>query len=344
MLVAEVSGPGELRLRERPEPVAMPGTAVVAITRSGISGADVHAWRTGRTSPGAAFGTEWVGRVVAVGPGAMGRFEGERVVLGALPPCGTCGLCRRGDSRLCSTALEAALGVGPQAPDHGGFAPRIRVDARRLARLPEGLDDDDAVLAPAASVAAHAVAGTGQRLGDVVAVIGGGTLGLMTAEFARLAGSRRVVVVEPDPARRELACSLGADAAFATPGRDAVGHLLDLSWGLGADVVYECSGDGDAVAAALALVRRGGRITVLGAAPELRLDPVSWLLKEVAMTTSVGFGVEELSRTLDLLAEDRLRVGPLHQDQPIPLGELPARFGDVALGRGAVKTLVDPGD
>ena len=343
MLVAEVVGAGDLRLRERPEPVASAGKAVVAITRTGISGADVHAWRTGRTSPPAAFGTEWVGRVLDVGPRVTGRFEGERVVLGALPPCGTCGLCRRGDSRLCSTALEAALGVGPLACEHGGFAPRIRVDARRLARLPEGLDDDDAVLAPPASVAAHAVTTSGQRLGDVVAVLGAGTLGLLTAEFARLAGSRRVVVVEPDPARRELACSLGADAAFATPGRDTAGYLLDLSSGLGADVVYECSGDPGSVAAALALVRRGGRVAVLGAAPELRLDPVPWLFKEVTMTASVGFGVEELARTLDLLAEDRLRVGVLHRQPPIPLAELPARFSDVAAGRGAVKTLVDPG-
>jgi (R,R)-butanediol dehydrogenase / meso-butanediol dehydrogenase / diacetyl reductase len=343
VLVAEVVGVKDLQLADRDEPVPLPGTVVVEIARCGVSGADLDAWRTGRTRPAAVFGHEWVGRVVAIGAEVAGRFEGERVVLGALPPCGTCALCRRGDARHCLTSLDAALGLGPLAPDHGGFAPRIRIDARRLARLPEGLDDADAALAGPASVAAHAVTAGGQRLGDLVAVVGAGTIGLLTAEFARLAGARRVVAIERDPDRRELACSLGADAAFS-PGRDARAHLRDLSGGLGADVVYDCAGGPEALGQSVELVRRGGRVSVLGVGQaHITLDPVPWLFKEAVLSSHVGFGAEELDRTLDLLAEDRLRVTRLHRHRSIGLSELPGAMADLADGRGpAVKALVDP--
>ena len=343
MLVAEITGVERLELVERPRPEATPGTVVVEIARCGVSGADLEAWRTGRTSPPAIFGHEWVGRVVAVGEGVVDRFEGERVLHGARPPCGSCALCRGGHAQHCSTVLEAALGLDPLAPDHGGFASHIRVDARKVAPVPEGLDDADAALAGAASVAAHGVASGGQRLGDVVAVVGAGTVGLLSAEFARLAGARRVVAVEPDRDRRELACSLGADAAFS-PGGEAGRYLRRLSSGLGADVVYECAGGPDTLALSVELVRRGGRIVVSSLGTEaIRLDPVPWLLKEVTVSTHVGFSAEELRRTLDLLAEDRLRVGRLHRGEAVALRDLPELIGDIAAGRGpAVRTLVDP--
>lgn len=343
MLVGQITGVQRLELVERPLPEPTPGTVVVEIARCGISGADLEAWRTGRTSPAAIFGHEWVGRVVALGEGVVDRFEGERVVHGALPPCGGCALCRGGHGTHCSTALEAALGIDALAPEHGGFASHIRIDARKLAAVPDGLDDADAALAGAASVAAHGVTGGGQRLGDVVAVVGAGTVGLLSAEFARLAGARRVVAVEPDPERRELACSLGADAAFG-PGGDAARYLRRLSMGLGADVVYECAGSPDTLALSVELVRRGGRIVVSSLGTEaIRLDPVLWLLKEVTVSTHVGFASEELRRTLDLLAEDRLRVARLHGNRAVALADLPGLMAEIAAGRGpAVRTLVDP--
>lgn len=343
MLVAAITGVRSLELQERPEPVPVPGTVVVELAHCGVSGADLDAWRTGRTHPPAVFGHEWVGRVVAVGGGVADRFEGERVVLGALPPCGHCALCRGGDAARCLTALDAALGLDPLAPDHGGFAPRIRVDARRLARVPEGVDDHDAALAAPASAAASAVGAAGQRLGDLVAVVGAGTIGLLTAEFARVAGARKVVAVEPDPERRELACTLGADAAFA-PGRDARRYLQELSSGLGADLVYECAGGPDALNHSVGLVRRGGRIAVLSVGQEpIHLEPVPWLLKELVVSSHVGFGPEVLQRTLALLAEDRLRVAPLHRGRSIGLSALPGTVAELAEGRGpAVKALVDP--
>lgn len=343
MLVAQVTGVHQVELVDRPDPSPLPGTAVVEISRCGVSGADLDAWRTGRTRPPAIFGHEWVGQVVEVGAGVTGRFEGERVVHGALPPCGRCRPCVTGHGRYCTEALDAALGLDPLAPEHGGFARRIRVDARRLVRLPEGLDDDDATLAPPASVAGRGVASSGQRVGDLVAVVGSGTIGLLTVEMARLAGARRVVVVEPDPERRELACSVGADAAFGAAA-DAGAFLAELSSGLGADVVYECAGGGEALARAVDLVRRGGHIVVSGFALEpIGLEPLPWLLKELTVSTHVGFGVDEMSRTLDLLAEDRLRVGRLHRHRTVTLGELPELFVELAAGRGpAVKTLVAP--
>lgn len=342
MRVGVLKGAGVVEVVDRPEPELLPGTVVVDVVRCGIGGPDIEAWRNGQLPAPGWFGHEWVGRVSAVGPGCEDRFEGERVVGAVPPPCGTCGPCRAGLGAHCSLALAMIVGTDPLAGDHGAFAERVRVDARRVHRVPEGIDDNAAAVAEPAAVAAHAVTRAGQRLGDLVVVIGAGTIGLLVAELARLAGAARVVAVDVEPGRRELACELGADAAFA-PGPEVARWAADHGHGLGADVVYECAGRVEAVDSALDAVRQGGSIVVVGSSSEpAAVSAADLVAREITLRASLGYTVADVHRALDLMADDRFRVSAIYE-RIIGFDELAATFAELSSdGSARRKVLFSP--
>ena len=315
-------GPRAIEIVSLPEPEAVPGSVIVEIDRCGVGGSDLAAWISGDLPGPAWFGHEWVGRIVAIGNDVLGRYLGERVIGAVPPPCGGCRPCRAGLSEHCDLVLEMIVGVDPLSSDHGAFAQRIRVDARRVYRAPESLDDTTVALTEPAAVAAHAVSRHAVRLGDLVAVIGAGTIGMLVAQIVRASGAGGVVVIEPDPARQEIACDLGADAAFA-PGGGALRWLEERSHGLGADLVYDCAGTPETLASTVALVRRGGGIVVVGVGPGGQLP---WTAKtherELTVRASLGYTVGDVRRVLDLMAKDRLRLGSMIDPTPISLGEL----------------------
>lgn len=315
------------------------GSVIVAIERCGIGGPDLETFRTGSMPAPAWFGHEWAGRIVAVGRGCEDRFEGERVVGAVPPPCGQCRNCRAGLSATCEVALAMIVGADPLASNHGAFAERIRVDSRRAHRIPEGIDDSDAALAEPAAVAAHAVRRGAQGIGDMVVVVGAGTVGVLVAELARLAGATRVVGVDVDPDRRELACQLGADAAFA-PGPEVGRWLAGHGHGLGADVVYECSGGGNAMSTAIAAVRQGGTLTIVSPAETAGTLSASELVaKEITVHASLGYNIADVHRALELMADDRFRVSALY-DQVIGFSEMPAMLAALSGGQGPTRKVL----
>ncbi len=353
MKAARLVAPRSVEIHDVEPASLVPGSVIVEISFAGIGGSDLAAYVAGPSSdenswPPAWFGHEWSGRVVDVGDDVPHRFVGERVVGLAPPACGTCRPCGAGLTSHCDFVLEAIVGADPLADSHGAFASQIRVDTRRLLRIPEGVDDADAVLAEPASVAAHAVTRSGMALGDVIGVVGAGTIGLLVAELARLAGAGRVVAVDPEPMRRELACDLGADAAFA-PADGAVDWLSRAGSGLGADVVFDCAGLGDSLASAVSMARRGGTVVAVGVADrrgggsEPSVGRLDLVRREITLQASLGYVVSDSQRVLGLMAEDRLRVAPILDPDPIGLHELDATLRDlVETPRGRRKPLVAP--
>lgn len=334
---------GDIELQEVPEPEAVAGSVVVAIERCGIGGSDLDAYNNGFLPAGAWFGHEWVGRIVEVGEGLPDRFVGEAVIGAVPPPCGTCRPCMAGHGSHCRLVLETIVGADRLASSHGAFAERIRVDGRRVQRLPESIDISDAALTEPAAVAMHAIARSGVGVGDIVVVIGAGTIGLLVAELCRLAGAARVAAIDPEPARRELVCDLGADAAFA-PGEEIDGWLSRTGHGLGADVVFDCSGGENAITSAIQQVRRGGTVTAVGVSSQTRNSITARLIeREVTIRASLGYGVSDVKRVLALMAEDRLRVGHIYHPEPIGLAEVGPTIARLsANNRGDRKTLVRP--
>ena len=342
MPVGLVDGARRLTIHEREVPEPTASTLVVDIARCGICGTDVHAWESGRLLSPAVCGHEWAGTVAAVGAEVSTVAEGDRVVVAVPPACGRCGPCVAGHADYCELVLLTQIGVDPDAPDHGGFAPSIRVGPGRVVRTNPALSDAEAAQIEPATVTFHAVARSGLRLGDTVVVQGGGPIGLTTLQWARAGGAGHTIVIEPAAHRRELALALGADAAVA-PGAEADELVRERTRGLGADLVYECVGRTETVQSAVDLVRRGGSMCLIGlAGGDAPITPTTWLIKEVTVTAALAYLHDEFETVMGMVADGRIRLEPLH-DATIGLDALDATLAELADGRSPhTKILVDP--
>jgi (R,R)-butanediol dehydrogenase / meso-butanediol dehydrogenase / diacetyl reductase len=253
-----------------PRPPMM-GEVQLAVRCCGICGTDVEEWREGPfmipTTPHAltgavaplVLGHELAGEVVAVydgQPGAHGDGPvlsmGDLVAVDGLVSCGHCRPCQQGRFNLCTTFSQVGL------MRDGGLQPLVNVPASACVVMPEGLDAEAGAVAETLSVGVRALRRGRLVPGDQVTVVGGGAVGLLAAQAARVMGASTVTVVEPLPDRRALATSLGADRVV-DPAEIGAGHDE-----LRADVVLECSGHGSAVTAAVAAAGPAGRVVLVG--------------------------------------------------------------------------------
>lgn len=336
-----VTGRQRLELREFPEPQPEPGKAVVQIAYCGICGTDLHAYQSGEPYNPAICGHEWCGTVSAAGADVAPR-EGDRVAIGIAGACGRCPSCQRGDHAHCESAFAGLIGTGPLAAPHGGFASAIAIDAARLYPVWDAIDDVHAAMLEPATIALHAVRRTPIRLGDCVVVIGAGPIGLLVAQCARVAGAGALIVIEPQPARRGLARSLGADLVIDPGAEDSAERIAAFSGRTGADVVFECAGIPATIDTAVTLCRRGGAVSLVGVpnAPST-IHGAAWLVKEINLTASLGYQREEFDLTQALVADGRLRLPPLHS-ATVGLDGLAAAFDALSSDPTEVKILVDP--
>ena len=339
MLAGLVTGLRRFELVEVPEPQPRPGTAVVHITRCGICGTDVHGFLSSNPYNPAICGHEWVGTVSAVGDGVQNTSEGDRVIAGIAPPCGVCPECRAQRPAYCVSAFMGMIGADPLAPPHGGFAPRISLDAKRLVRVPSALSDDEAAIVEPTTVALHAVLRTPTTANDTVIVQGCGPIGLLTLQCVRAIGAGRLVAIEPTEHRRALALACGADEVM-TPD-DAHAEFARH----GADVVFECAGVPATVQRAIDLVRRGGTVNLVGlASGTASVSPGAWLIKEATVAASLGYLHHEFAQAMNLMVDGKIQVLTLH-DRTVSLHDLPAAMAELADDpSSATKILVDPQD
>jgi (R,R)-butanediol dehydrogenase/meso-butanediol dehydrogenase/diacetyl reductase len=342
MKVGLITGHEKIELKEFPSPVAEPGKAVVEISHCGICGTDLHAFHTGAPYNPAICGHEWAGTVSAVGKGAVGIREGDRVGVGVPPACGQCGECRGGDAAHCTSVLTGQLGIGPFATPHGGFAPSLAVDATRLYPIHPKLSDLEAGLLEPATVAVHAVRRTPMILGDSVVVLGAGPIGLLVLQCARAAGAGCAVMIEPAADRARLAKELGATAVIDPTTEDVEARVKEECGPRGADVVFECAGIPKTIDQSVTLARRGGAVSLVGLASlPAEISPANWLIKEVRLVASLAYLHEEFDHTMQLVADGRLRLEPLHS-RTVGLEDLDGAFRSLLANEGDVKILVDP--
>ena len=317
MRAAAWTAPERLALVERPEPVAAPGQAVVAVAACGICGSDLHSFREGlAVKPGGVLGHEFCGEVVAA-PEVRGVHVGDRVAVRPLIPCGDCPRCHSGALQLCEGSHEYDIGYGSP----GAFAEQVLVPRAVLGEtiflLPEEVDDAAGALVEPLAVALHAVTAAEVDLDGVVLVLGAGTIGLGVICFLRLAGARRVVVAEPAHRRRERALALGAEIGVDPTAEDVTDTMRSLTgpgpYGRGAlvDVVFECSGAPAAVATALKCARPGGTIVlggIYGRAVSARLDIV--VTKELRIRGTAAYA-DEFPKVISHLSAKTLEVEQL---------------------------------
>jgi threonine 3-dehydrogenase len=239
-----------------------PGEIRIKVAAASVCGSDVAIAKY--TAAGAAWnldlpvtmGHEGAGAVVEVGEGVTSFAIGDHVALESHIACFDCYQCGIGNAHICENMRLLGLHVD------GLFAEYCTLPARAAYKLPSSIPLDLAALLEPAGVAMHAIQLTGELLlGQRVLVTGAGPVGLLIAELARLGGAARVVVVEPNPWRREFAASRGA---IAVAPLSAHGELRDLAGGSGFDVAFEASGHPSSFPAALDALRKGGTYVSVG--------------------------------------------------------------------------------
>jgi threonine dehydrogenase-like Zn-dependent dehydrogenase len=312
MRAAVFTGKGQIRLKEVPRPQPGPGEALVQMTLTTICGTDVHILKGEYpVRPGLVVGHELVGRVAALGPGVTGYEKGDRVVVGAITPCGQCRACLSGDGAQCShggSGFQALGGWRFGNSIDGCQAEYVLVPHAQanLAPVPPELEDEDVLLCPDILSTGLSAAENGHvRLGDSVAVFAQGPIGLCASAGARLCGAALVIGVEGVPRRREMAQRLGADVVLDPKGTDVVREIQRLTGG-GADVAIEALGQQATFESCLRSVRPGGTVSSLGVYSghlSVPLDAIAAGLGDHTIRTTLCPGGKERMRRLMALVK-----------------------------------------
>jgi (R,R)-butanediol dehydrogenase/meso-butanediol dehydrogenase/diacetyl reductase len=303
MRAAVFHGPRDVRVENVPDPrAAGRGELVLEVLRAAICGTDASEWDHGPIlcRPGVVLGHEFVGRVIDVGDTDTTLRVGDRVVSGAGISCGHCLWCLRGRTNLCADYRTLGLQVD------GGLAEYVSSPASICRLVPDACDDDAAAMTQPLAVALHALSRVQQDPDETVAIIGAGGIGsFIIAGASRRVSEGRVVAVDLDAERLAKASALGATETVDARGRDLAELLLELSGGIGFDIVIEASGAPLAPAAALAGARRGGRVLLVGLHGAPRdLDLTATILREVDIVTTVAHVCDsDIPAALQLLAE-----------------------------------------
>lgn len=219
--------------------------------------------------------------VCAVGDGVTGIGVGERVAVDPNNACGQCSYCRRGRVNLCKN-LDP-IGVTRD----GGFAEYCRVPAAQVYPLPDSVSFEEGALMEPLACAVRGIQMAEIEPGDTVAVLGGGPMGGLLIQLARIRGAGKIFLSEPIPKRRDIALSLGADMAVNPLQDDVRRALLSLD-PEGADVVFEAAGLAATAEQSLHLAKRGGKVIFFGVVPPAEKVEVSpYLINENELTIEV---------------------------------------------------------
>jgi len=316
----------QLDVVDEPKPRPKEGEVLIRIHACGICGSDVHGYdgSTGRRIPPIIMGHEAAGIVEEVGAGVSNFHPGDRVTFDSTVFCGKCFFCLRGQVNLCDE--REVIGVStPMFRRMGAFAEYVAVPARIVYPLPENMPFPHAALIEAVSVAVHAASLTPIALADTVVVIGAGMIGLLALQAAKLAGAGKVIVVDVDDSRLELAHSLGAAHTLNSRNFNIIPAILEYTAGRGADAALECVGTTTTVGLAIDSVRKGATVTLIGnVAPNIEIGLQSTVTRQIRLQGSCASS-GEYPACISLMSRGAIRVEPL-LTAVAPLEEGPAWF------------------
>jgi threonine dehydrogenase-like Zn-dependent dehydrogenase len=286
---------------EVPDPAPGDGDVIVAVEACGLCGSDVHAVQNGNYAAGHVPGHEFSGRVVAVGPGVAGWAEGQAVAATPIGSCGTCRICARGLPFRC----PAVENIGITIP--GAYAEYVKVPARQLVALPDGLPVEVGSHAEPLSVGSQAVKLARVGPGDPVLVYGVGPIGLYVIMALKLAGAGPVVAAGRSAGRRQAAADVGADVVIDTR-EISVAEYAKQSGTLFA-AALECSAAPGAFNEVLAVTEPGGTVVEVALTPEQATIPLFGILSDGQhIVGACAFSDETYRESVAHLAAGRVPV------------------------------------
>jgi alcohol dehydrogenase len=307
--------PGKYGLEEKAIPHAGPGEAVVQVRLTTICGTDIHIVKGEYpVAPGITLGHEAVGVIHELGPGVMGYEVGQRVLMGAITPCGQCEPCLAGETSQCGGAL-GGWRLGNMIDGVQAEYARVPFAQANLAVVPDALSDEQVILLADIASTGFGAAESGRiRLGDTVAVFAQGPIGLCATLGAKLKGASLVIGVDADADRLRMAQKFGAtDVILAET--DVVREVMEITGGRGVDVAIEALGLQSTFENALRVLRPGGTLSSVGVYSghlKIPLDAFSAGLGDhTIVTTLCPGGKERMRRLMRLVEARRIDLTPL---------------------------------
>jgi L-iditol 2-dehydrogenase len=334
---------GRLEMEERPEPAVGPGDVLVRVMACGICGSDVHGMdgSTGRRRPPIVMGHEAAGVVERVGAAVATVREGDRVTMDSTIYNPDSFFSRRGFVNLCDDRRVLGVSCEDYRQD-GAFAELVSVPAHIVYQLPAGMTFEQAAMVEPVSVAVHARRLTPIAPDDTVVVFGAGLIGLMLVQVLKAASVRRILVVDLEDDRLAIAKELGAAHLINSRAGDAAPAVRALTEGRGADVAFEAVGIEPTVRDAIAAVRKGGNVTLVGNLfPDVSIPLQSVVSRQIRLQGSCGSS-GEYPECLELIASGRVQVDRF-VSVTAPLEEGPHWFGRLHRREpGLMKVLLRP--
>lgn len=321
-----------------PEPAS--GEARVAVTYVGICGTDTHAIVGAHPLliPPYLPGHEITGVVEAVGSPADEVLVGQRVIVQPNVHCGDCVNCQEYRSNACQDLRW--IGCDPSGALPGGMAKYVTAPIRNLHTLPESVTELDAVLVECLATPVHAARIAGDLTGLRVAVLGVGTIGLLSVIAAKRAGAETVAVTDPVPAKRERAVRFGATVAVDSTSQSLAEEVEQGLGGL-ADVVFDCVATESSIRQAVQIMRRAGTLLLVGVPPREAVVPLPYVQDwELRVQGCANYTAADVETAIAIAASGDLPGRDIITGV-YPLAESSSAFAEAALG-SAGKVVIRP--
>jgi 2-desacetyl-2-hydroxyethyl bacteriochlorophyllide A dehydrogenase len=330
--------PGQIAVETADIPAPGPNEALIRTLVTGVCGSDLHAARGRHPFVALPYrpGHEVVGVVETTGS-TMGCTPGQRVTVAPYLPCWSCKMCSSGRDNLCEN-----LGFFGCGYLQGGMAEYFTLPADRMFPVPDTLDDHAAALIEPLATPVHAVRLAGEVVGRSVAVLGAGTIGLLTLAVLRAHGAGKVVSTDPNPSKRDRATALGADATIDARTPDVAGQVRKELGG-SADIVFDCVAIQSSIDQAIAIADKGGTVVVVGVPATDVTVPLPIVQDhQIRIQGSATYLPEDFKDSADLLRAGAVKAADF-VTATRPLAQVAEAF-ELASSGNHVKVLVTVGE
>ena len=312
MKAALLYGVKDLRIEQTVKPSVNAGEVLVKVRAATTCGTDLKIYQRGYVSGviklPTVFGHEWAGDIVEVGEGVSSLKEGMRVRAGNSSPCLRCYMCQRGDYNLCLDMMWL----------WGAYAEYIKVPSRivmlNTQEIPGHVSYEEAAVTEPLACVLHGVEKARVKLGDAVAIIGAGPIGLLHLLTVRKMGAGKIIISDTIDERLKLAEKIGADETINTKREDTIAETKRLTDGYGADVVIEAIGLPATWEQALRMVRKGGTVLEFGGCPpgtEIKVSTEQLHYGETTVLGAFHTTPAHFKKALNLIASGTIDVKPL---------------------------------
>ena len=339
-LVKTKKGTGNIEIQQKPIPNISDDEVLIKIKVAGICGTDIHIYHDNFPYwPPVILGHEFSGEVVKAGKNIKKIRAGDRVIGEPhTKACGTCYLCRTGNIQICAEKRSPGWGID------GAFAEYLKMPENLLHKIPENVSFDEAALLEPCAIIAHEVLERGGITpADNVVVFGAGAIGILAAQMATIAGAGKVIMVglsSDEEYRFKVAEEIGCVTRLINVDKeDTLSVVMDLTKGIGADVVIEASGAAPAICSAIEVLRKKGKLIAIGLTGK-NVVSVPWdsaMKKVLDVFFNMSSSYKGWDIAIKLLEQSKLKLRPLISMESIENWE--KAFEDIQAGK-ALKVLL----